>query len=337
MPSAAMAAGAAAQAAHKHWPWIIAAGAVGIMILLSPLLILVSLLQPQQGPTGKFPQQVERWRTLVAATAQQDGLSQYTDLFLAIIWQEVGTSDNPDIMQASESLGLPPNTLQDPAESVRAGIGHFAAVLHRAKQLGITDIAAVIQAYNFGSGYLDYVAAHGGKHTQQLADAYAALEAAAIGWGSYGDPQYASKVIAKWQANAGASASALPPATYAKLLQVAKQYLGMPYVWGGASPATSFDCSGLTQYVYGQVGIHLPRTAQEQWDATQHVDATQAAPGDLVFFTGTYDAGGDLITHVGIYLGNGQMLAADAPGVEITSITSTYWTQHLAGYGRVRA
>jgi len=72
------------------------------------------------------------------------------------------------------------------------------------------------------------------------------------------------------------------------VVAVARTQLGMPYVWGGASPQTSFDCSGLVQWAYGEVGVSLPRTAQEQYDATARVAPGDLQPGDLVFFAFTY-------------------------------------------------
>src|SRR5690606_36189469 len=74
-----------------------------------------------------------------------------------------------------------------------------------------------------------------------------------------------------------------------KAIDVARQFIGMPYVYGGASPDTSFDCSGLTQYSFRQAGVQLPRTAQAQFDATQRIGAGQAQAGDLVFFHSTYN------------------------------------------------
>jgi hypothetical protein len=112
--------------------------------------------------------------------------------------------------------------------------------------------------------------------------------------------------------------------------------LGMPYVWGGASPQTSFDCSGLVQWVYAQVGIDLPRTAQEQYDATVRVQPDQLQPGDTVYFANTYPSNVP-ITHVGIYLGNGLMIDAPTEGevVQIASVFTGYWGAHYAGAGRV--
>lgn len=75
----------------------------------------------------------------------------------------------------------------------------------------------------------------------------------------------------------------------------ALKYEGWRYVYGGASPTTSFDCSGLTQWTYGKAGINLPRTAQQQYDVTQHIPLSEAQAGDLVFFHSTYNAGSYII------------------------------------------
>ena len=75
------------------------------------------------------------------------------------------------------------------------------------------------------------------------------------------------------------------------IMNEALKYNGWEYVFGGSSPTTSFDCSGLTQWCFGKAGIYLPKTAQAQYDATQHIPITQAKPGDLVFFHSTYNAG----------------------------------------------
>lgn len=94
--------------------------------------------------------------------------------------------------------------------------------------------------------------------------------------------------------------------TVQTVMDEALKFQGWTYVYGGDHPSTSFDCSGLVQWCYRKAGISLPRTAQEQYDATEHLPLSQAQPGDLVFFTGTYNAG-TYITHVGIYQGNNRM------------------------------
>ena len=113
----------------------------------------------------------------------------------------------------------------------------------------------------------------------------------------------------------------------ATAIKVAKQYLGTPYQWGGNSPKTGFDCSGLVQYSFGQAGISLPRVADEQAAATWHVSYADAQPGDLVFFDSP-DVG-----HVGIYLGSGMML--DAPHTGAVVRIEPIWWSTFVGFGRV--
>lgn len=122
-------------------------------------------------------------------------------------------------------------------------------------------------------------------------------------------------------------------------VDVARHYLGVPYVFGGSNPALGLDCSGLVQLVYRQLGVGLPRTAQTQFDATPRVGQSQLEPGDLVFFARTYADPHDWITHVGIYIGDGMQINAPTEGqvVSIQPVFSGYWGAHFAGGGRVAA
>jgi cell wall-associated NlpC family hydrolase len=116
----------------------------------------------------------------------------------------------------------------------------------------------------------------------------------------------------------GASgSSAPPPATHSSVVSIALQYLGVPYVWGGASPS-GFDCSGLTMYAYAKVGVYLPHNAAMQYGMGTPVSRSQLAPGDLVFFNG--------LSHVGMYIGGGRFVHAPHTGdvVKISSL-SEYW------------
>lgn len=106
------------------------------------------------------------------------------------------------------------------------------------------------------------------------------------------------------------------------IIQEALKYRGWSYVWGGSSPSTSFDCSGLTSWCYGVAGLSLPRTAQQQYDAMQHITLDEAVPGDLVFFTNTTNSG-NYITHVGIYLGDNKMFHAGDP-IGYADLTGRY-------------
>jgi cell wall-associated NlpC family hydrolase len=115
-------------------------------------------------------------------------------------------------------------------------------------------------------------------------------------------------------------------------ITLAKSFLGTPYRWGGESPQTGFDCSGLLQYVWGREGVTIPRTSEEQWKVGQHVDLQHLRPGDAVFFAGTDGPPTD-IGHVGIYLGDGQFLHAPHTGdvVKISNLNDAYYRKHFAG------
>ncbi|WP_025731353.1 NlpC/P60 family protein [Heyndrickxia ginsengihumi] len=118
------------------------------------------------------------------------------------------------------------------------------------------------------------------------------------------------------------------------VMKEALKYKGTAYVFGGSTPSTGFDCSGLVQWSFKKAGISLPRTANAQYNATKRIDKKDAKAGDLVFFKGTYDAGVP-ITHVGIYTGNGKFYNANDSGVEYSSLSNSYWKSHFAGFGRV--
>lgn len=113
-----------------------------------------------------------------------------------------------------------------------------------------------------------------------------------------------------------------------QVIEEASKHLGSAYVWGGSTPSSGFDCSGLTKWAYNKVGISLPRTAAQQYLAAKKVHANEAQAGDLVFFS--YGKG---ISHVGIYLGEGKMLDAQNNGVVVESLG--WWNKYLVGYGRV--
>jgi peptidoglycan DL-endopeptidase CwlO len=115
----------------------------------------------------------------------------------------------------------------------------------------------------------------------------------------------------------GATASP-PPAQYGGVVGIAMRYLGTPYRWGGASPATGFDCSGFVMYVFAQVGVSLPHNAAMQYSYGSPVSRTQLQPGDLVFFNG--------LGHNGIYIGGNQFIHSPHTGdvVKISTITGWY-------------
>ena len=126
---------------------------------------------------------------------------------------------------------------------------------------------------------------------------------------------------------------ALDDEVFAAIIKEAKKYLGYPYVWGGSSPSTSFDCSGFVSWVINHSGWDVGRLgAQGLCNICTPVSSANVKPGDLVFFTGTYDTPG--VSHVGIYVGNNMMIHCGDP-ISYANLNSSYWQSHFYRYGRL--
>ncbi|WP_343082888.1 lysozyme family protein [Blautia producta] len=284
--------------------------------------------------------EVLKHQAAVEKYAREYGISEYVPYLLAIMQVESGGTA-VDVMQSSESLGLPPNTLGT-EESIKQGCKYFSELLKSAGGKGC-DIHSVVQSYNYGGGYLDYVAKNGKKHTYPLAENFSRERSGGVkvtytnpvavrkngGWRyNYGNQFYVELVSQYLTVNQVSGETAQ------KVLGEALKYQGWAYVYGGSNPNTSFDCSGLVQWCYAKAGISLPRVAQAQYDVTQHIPLSQAKAGDLVFFHSTYDSG-SYVSHVGIYVGNNRMYHAGNP-IGYADLTSAYWQQHLIGAGRIK-
>lgn len=294
------------------------------------------------GITGmNLSAEVLKHQPMVEKYARENGISEYVNVLLAIIQVESGGTAE-DVMQSSESLGLPPNSL-DTESSIKQGCKYFASLLSSCKNQGIDDLNVAIQSYNYGGGYVGYVAGKGKKHTFNLAESFAREKSGGKkvtytnpiavakngGWRyQYGNQFYVELV------NQYLTVPQVSGELAQKVMNEALKYQGWKYVYGGSNPNTSFDCSGLTQWCYGKAGISLPRTAQAQYDATQHLPLSQAKAGDLVFFHSTYNAG-SYVTHVGILVSPTQMYHAGDP-IGYADLSSSYWQQHLIGAGRVK-
>lgn len=284
-------------------------GGSGLFLMVFSLLLFVAILFSDEQDGGfsnihyggvNVSAEVLAHKPMVEKYAREYGIEEYVNVLLAIIQVESGGTAE-DVMQSSESLGLPPNSLST-EESIKQGVKYFSELLASRDRLGV-DLESVIQSYNYGGGFLGYVANRGNKYTFELAQSFSK---------EYSDGEKVS---------------------YPNPIAIPING-GWRYVYGGASPTTSFDCSGLTQWTYGKAGINLPRTAQQQYDVTQHIPLSEAQAGDLVFFHSTYNAG-SYITHVGIYLGNNRMFHAGDP-IGYADLTSPYWQQHLVGAGRIK-
>ncbi|WP_107838320.1 bifunctional lytic transglycosylase/C40 family peptidase [Metasolibacillus meyeri] len=305
------------------------------------LLIIFLVADEARPPAGQFTigsqlsQAVLQYEEIVQSALSIYGLETHTPLVLAIMMQESGGTASLDVMQASESIGLPPNTITDPLYSIEIGVAHFEKVMTKMEQLGV-DLDTAIQSYNYGSGYMDFIAANGGVHSEELAAVFAKQQAEKLGWASYGDSNYVAHVKryvgtmrdGEWIDLVNASAD------FQAVYETMVAFEGYPYTFGGMNPATSFDCSGLMMWAFRKIGVHLPRTAQEQYDVSKKITADELKPGDFIFFTGTYNAGRP-VTHIGMYVGNGKMFDANGGGIGFTDLNDRYWQEHLYGYGRI--
>lgn len=311
------------------------------------MFAMISMGSDEEGNDYRFdsvgmnlsPEVLEH-QPMVEKYCKINGIEEYIMYILAIIQVESG-GKLADVMQSSESAGLPVNTLKT-EESIKQGCSYFAGLLKSAELAGC-DMDTVIQAYNYGGGFVGYVYARNKKYTYELAESFAKEKSGGTtikytnpiavsrngGWRyKYGNMFYVPLVH---QYLVGAN---FDDETVNIIMTEALKYQGWKYVFGGASPATSFDCSGLTQWCYAAAAIKLPRTAQEQYDSTQHIPLPDAKPGDLIFFHGTYNTA-NYITHVGIYQGGNKMYHAGDP-IGYTDLSSSYWQQHIVSAGRVK-
>lgn len=275
----------------------------------------------------------------VKDAAVNEQIEDYVNYLLAIMEVEshgIGT----DVMQSSESAGLPPNSFKTPQESIAQGAKYFASCVMKASEKEC-DINTAIQAYNYGTGFIDYVAENGKAYTLDLAIAFAEEKSGgkqvayknqiAIdyngGWRyAYGNMFYA-QLVNQYIYN-------YDNATVQKIIDEAMKYSGWDYISGGSSPDDGgFDCSGLVQYVYGEAGINLPRLEKDQYEACEEIEEENIQPGDLIFYKNETSNGE--IGHVAIYIGNGKVFEAGDP-IGIYSATDEWHTSNQLHIGRVK-
>lgn len=305
--------------------------------------------------TLPLPAEVERYRKDVERAAKAAGIPQYTDLLLAKMAQESGGLGN-DPMQASESLCGYVGCITSPKASITQGVKAFKKVITESGH----DVLLGLQSYNFGSGFIGYAKEHNaGKYSKDLAikfsqmmyeklahtGLYSCIRGDAVPAGAcYGDVLYVDAVLRYYHPKSvaalqdipvgGGNAIANAKGKLKSILDEAYKYKGMAYVFGGNNPQQGFDCSSLMQWIFNKVGVNLPRTANEQYKASKKITKSELKPGDLVFFTNTYNAGVP-VTHVGVYIGGNKIYDANGGGVGETDLNNSYWKSHLYGYGRV--
>ncbi|WP_298841652.1 bifunctional lytic transglycosylase/C40 family peptidase [uncultured Clostridium sp.] len=314
---------------------------VGFFIFLIVVIMAIFGSKGGGGGTGKanVPDKISKWGPIVQEYCVKYKCPDKVDFLFALMYQEIGQTDTLDVMQSSESIGLPPNSIQDPVQSIDVGVKNFKKILDYGNSKGV-DFPTIVQSYNFGSGYIDYVSNNGKKNTKALAVSFSEKEASTNGLSSYGDVDYVEHVMSKMDKPVEVTSgvinanSALEGSKFTDLMKIALKYEGQPYVFGGSSPSQGFDCSGIIQYAYGQVGIKLSRTAQNQYDQCSIIPQSEAKSGDLVFFKGTYDCP-DFITHIGIYVGSDKMYQSGGNGLGYVVLSNEYYQQHLVGFGRI--
>ncbi|MBO9128972.1 lysozyme family protein [Bacillus sp. 165] len=317
--------------ASKYW-----SGIFTTCMLMGVLLFLLFFgAVPEKTNEFMIAPEVERWEPVVREAVKEEGLDeQYIPVLLAIIMQESGGTA-ADVMQSSESAGLLPGAIVNPTASIKQGVIHWKNMLQIGEKLGITDLPTIIQSYNFGPGWLYFIKDHGGMGTEVFKKQFSSIQTkvTSCGWRSpycYGDYTYSEKVMRYFNRLQGEISTNV---LYQQVMTEAIKYKGWPYSWGGASPTTSFDCSGLLQWAFASAGVTLPRTAQEQYKYTIRIQKQDLQPGDLVFFTGTSDHA--FISHVGIYVGNEMMYNSNSKGVGYSDLTKPGWREKIYGYGRI--
>ncbi len=309
------------------------------------------------GASKNLSPEVEKWRALVEKEAAAQGMEAYISLILAIIQVESGGSGTPDIMQSSESAGYGrPNVFQTEEESVRQGVKHLKECLLSLKSFNKgyeNNVKALAQAYNFGVAFAGFIGRKGGEYSIEIAEAYS-REVVAPSLGNtagitvpyvnetsvrVGKPYryldggnfHYGELVSEYIGGAGANISG----DFKTVLAEIEKFQGWPYVWGGKNPTQGFDCSGLTSWGLKQIGIDIPSYALSQYELTEPINPSEAQPGDLIFFKGTY-GGPNHISHVAFYIDENTMYDSQSAGIGYHDWKTPYWQQHFAGIHRVK-
>ncbi|PHF88386.1 hypothetical protein COI63_34320, partial [Bacillus toyonensis] len=262
-----------------------------------------------------------------------------------------------DIMQSSESAGYGrPNVFQTEEESVRQGVKHLKDCLLALKAFNRgyeNNVKALAQAYNYGNYFATWLGNRGGDYSLEVAEEYSrTVVAPSLGNTNGRTTPYVNEtslrvgkpyryvdggnfhygeLISEYIGGAGANISG----DFKTVLTEIEKFQGWPYVWGGKNPTQGFDCSGLTSWGLKQIGIDLPSYALTQYELTTPINPSEAQPGDLIFFRGTY-GGPDHISHVAFYIDENTMYDSQSAGIGYHNWKTSYWQQHFAGIHRVK-
>ncbi|HAB8811060.1 TPA_asm: lytic transglycosylase [Listeria monocytogenes] len=295
---------------------------------------------------------VEAYRSIVEQECIANDIPECVDIILAMIMQESGASV-PDVMQSSESKGLPPNSITDPRESIKIGVAYFSVGYKQAREKAKQNPKeTAIQGYNYGSGFIGWAIDNGGGWTADRAVEFARIKSRGQkrsggvrdGQYAYGDQLYVQHVMAYLQPNVGENGGTGSTKggtkEVEKAISTGSSIVGKsPYVWGGGRNtsdinARKFDCSSFVRWCYSEAGIDLGPISGTTTDTLvkkgKVVSQKEMKRGDLVFFD-TYKVNG----HVGIYLGDGKFINDNSSkGVWIDEMSNSYWKSTFKGVVR---
>lgn len=286
---------------------------------------------------------IAKFRPMIEAECKKQGLDlQYVNVLLAQGMQESNYAV-VDIFQASESkYGGRVGMITSEQESIEQVVKRWIEIKGQIKNMGLVEtIPLILQSYNFGSGYLTYVKNHGGATTPELANSFSISEARKDyfqelfpGAKTYGDPFYVEHVM-RYLGGGVPLLPGLANENIKKALDIAFRYKNVPYNMERMDMG-GIDCSGLVKVTLNEMGIECPRLADDQYYYFKakgfevHTSLAEAKPGDLIFFTHTYDViNPEGISHVGFYLGNNQMFDSSGDFVDFHTIDDSYWTHHF--------
>ena len=344
-------------------------GLLGVLPLILIAIICLIIASVFAGIGSKNPQEdiqmggaaispeVKKWCSLIETEAKAQGMEAYVDLLASIIQVESGGTGTRDIMQSSESAGYPVNYWPTEELSIRQGVKHLKNIVTILQGFGAgyeSNTKLLAQSYNFGSAFAGYVGRQGGEYTLEVAEAYSRdVVAPSLGNHNGATVPYINEtsirlgktyryvnggnflygeLVGQYGGCSGGAANIT--GDFAIVMAELEKYQGWPYVWGGKNPSTGFDCSGLTSWGLKQIGINLPSYAQTQYNMTVPISESEAQPGDLIFFKGTYGAPNH-ISHVGFYIDANTMYDSNGSGIGYHNWKDPYWQKHFAGIRRV--
>ena len=302
--------------------------------------MIVWCFTPHSNLRNAYPlvgNEVLRWEYIVEDYSEKNHLSEeYIVYLLAIIAQE-SAGEGPDVMGIERYEKIAATSVQD---SIDRGIKRFQKCVV-ASRFYDCDIKTAIQAYSYGEDFCKYVGENGKVFTQELSDEYARIESGGIlisvddkyiieNHGGmiydFGNQYYLQCVKQYYEMS-------FDDEMYKEIEKYFDKFNGLPYVSGGSDPSMGgFDCSGLVFYIYGQVGVHIPRLEKEQFEFSKEIKKEELRPGDLVFFKNETSNGE--IGHVAIYIGNGKTFEAGDPVGEY-DFNDSWHTENYLCAGRV--